>query len=98
MEGQQLLNARAGHEADARLRRRREASHDAATRAAAREATEAEQTISLEAQINKWNNVGGLDGNSHQLTSLDVVPLGSFISVPNLSLDPPKTYSPHPRL
>ncbi len=72
-----LLNERAAQEADARLRRRSLAAEKAAERAASREALETEQINTLQAQLNKWNNVGVTNANSHDLKDPVVVPTGS---------------------
>lgn len=77
MDVRNLLGARADHETDARLRRRLEAAEAASARAEAREAIEAEHVTSLQAQMNKWNKVGVIKANSHDLKDPVVVPLGS---------------------
>jgi len=77
MDVRKLLGARTDQEADARLRRRLEAAEAASARAEAREAIEAEHVTSLQAQMNKWNKVGVIKANSHDLKDPVVVPLGS---------------------
>ncbi len=77
MEVNNLINERRDQEAEARLRRRREMAVQAAARAAAREAEEAEHVSSLQAKIDKWNVKGVSNANSYDLKDPVVAPLGS---------------------
>ncbi len=81
MEVNHLINERTDQEVEARLRRRREMAVQAAARAAAREAEEAEHVSSLQAQTDKWTIKGVLNANSYDLKDPVVAPLGSFLSL-----------------